>query len=974
MLTALGAGFARPARICLLLLLALFNLAAVEHHGRVMFNGLPVPGVTVIATQTGKRLTAVTDQQGAYAFPDLTEGIWTIRIEMLCFAPIEREVAVTPTAPNPEWQLQMLPLAEMHSAAPPATASAAPSQPQPAAAAPPPAPVPSIRGKKNAVPTVAPPQNGFQKADVKASADADKADKESDSQAVAEASKESNDGFLINGSVNNAANSAFSQSGAFGNFRPGGRGLYTGGLGFTMDNSNLDASPFSITGQDSPKLSYNRITGLATFGGPLKIPGMHNNWPNFFVAYQWMRNHNDSVQTGLMPTAAERTGDLSGEPLQIAGFPDNRIPQSLISSQAQDLLNLYPKPNFTGSAGYNYQVPTQSAVHQDSMQSRLNKMFNRKNMVNGGFNFQDTHSDTPNLFDLVDRSRTLGLNANVNWRHFFSQRLTSSFGYSYSHYTSRVTPYFADSVDVSGDFGITGNDRSPIDWGPPNLQFSSGISGLSDAQAANNRFQTSALSANLFWLHGAHNITFGGDFRRQQFNYLAQQNARGSFTFTGAATELAVNGSPVPGSGSDFADFLLGVPDASSIAFGNADKYFRDSVSDAYVADDWRVSPGLSLNLGLRWEYGAPITEEYGRLVNLDIASGFFRRGAGAGFGSGRLSHRPALSRFAVAPRPARLSAARRHRVAPAARLLDGGAGGLRHLLRHFVLPAAGRAMAQQSPLSKSLSVANTRGRSADSGRRLPCALRHQTLSPSIPTSASAIRTTGISPCSATCPDRLWARHLSRDQGHARDANVPAQHLSAGRGQSLPFVPGRVPLRDVERQLHPRVGTGAVAAPSAQRVDGQRAIHFCQSHRRFRLGRPRARRHAHRAELARPERRARPVHFRSAPPGERDVAVHHRHGCGRRNAGGRLARRGAQRLDLRRATHRWHGHAADAHLPGHRHRHRRDRKHPARLHRRAAVQPRPMAATSTPRLTPRRPPASGATPAGIPSPGPRSSA
>jgi hypothetical protein len=88
-------------------------------------------------------------------------------------------------------------------------------------------------------------------------------------------------------------------------------------------------------------------------------------------------------------------------------------------------------------------------------------MINRKNMVNGGFNFQDTRSDSPNLFDLVDGSHTLGLNGNVNWRHFFSQRFTSSFGYSYSHYSSRVTPYFANRVDVSGDFGIGGNDQSP---------------------------------------------------------------------------------------------------------------------------------------------------------------------------------------------------------------------------------------------------------------------------------------------------------------------------------------------------------------------------------------------------------------------------------------------------------------------------------------------------------------------------------
>ncbi len=120
-----------------------------------------------------------------------------------------------------------------------------------------------------------------------------------------------------------------------------------------------------------------------------------------------------------------------------------------------------------------------------------------------------------------------------------------------------------------------------------------------------------ALSDSTLWIRGRHYVTFGGDFRRQQFNYLSQQNPRGSFGFTGAAD------------GSDFADFLLGVPDTSAIAFGNADKYFRDSIYDAYIADDWRVSPELTVNFGMRWEYGAPISELYGRLVNLDIAPGF---------------------------------------------------------------------------------------------------------------------------------------------------------------------------------------------------------------------------------------------------------------------------------------------------------------------------------------------------------------
>jgi hypothetical protein len=91
----------------------------------------------------------------------------------------------------------------------------------------------------------------------------------------------------------------------------------------------------------------------------------------------------------------------------------------------------------------------------------------------------------------------------------------------------------------------------------------------------------------------------------------SQQNARGEFSFTGALT------------GSDLADFLLGVPHTSAIASGNPDKYLRASAYDLYLTDDWRFSPGLTANIGVRWEYETPMTELFGRLVNLDITPGF---------------------------------------------------------------------------------------------------------------------------------------------------------------------------------------------------------------------------------------------------------------------------------------------------------------------------------------------------------------
>src|SRR5204863_9394002 len=111
--------------------------------------------------------------------------------------------------------------------------------------------------------------------------------------------------------------------------------------------------------------------------------------------------------------------------------------------------------------------------------------------------------------------------------------------------------------------GIERPNQEQVSWAPPRLSFSSGVERRSSMQAAQNRNQTKAWGGESLWSRGRHNITFGGDIRRQHWNVFSQQDARGTFGFDGAAT------------GSDLADFLLGLPHTSSIAFGNADKYLR---------------------------------------------------------------------------------------------------------------------------------------------------------------------------------------------------------------------------------------------------------------------------------------------------------------------------------------------------------------------------------------------------------------
>src|ERR1700724_2564532 len=84
----------------------LATLHASEHHGQVQFGGLPIPGVTITATQADKKHVALTDLQGAYSFPDLSDGTWSFQIEMLCFETIHRDITISPTTSSPVWELK----------------------------------------------------------------------------------------------------------------------------------------------------------------------------------------------------------------------------------------------------------------------------------------------------------------------------------------------------------------------------------------------------------------------------------------------------------------------------------------------------------------------------------------------------------------------------------------------------------------------------------------------------------------------------------------------------------------------------------------------------------------------------------------------------------------------------------------------------------------------------------------------------
>ena len=250
---------------------------ASEYHGQVFFSGLPVPGATVTVTQGAKRFETVTDLQGLYEFADLPDGPWKIQIEMRGFSTLKSQVTVAPRMPQGAWELKLLGLAQMLAKTPVTQPQQAPS-----------AITPQEKPKHE-------------------NANAPQVQPHSDQTA-----ESASNALLINGSENNAATSKYTISPAFGNRRPGTRGLYTGGIGTIVGNSVFDARPYSLTGLQVPKDSYSRVTTVFTLGGPLNIPHLMWHGPDFFVAYQRTREGDAAIESGLVPTPAERSGDLSG--------------------------------------------------------------------------------------------------------------------------------------------------------------------------------------------------------------------------------------------------------------------------------------------------------------------------------------------------------------------------------------------------------------------------------------------------------------------------------------------------------------------------------------------------------------------------------------------------------------------------------------------------------------------------------------
>jgi Carboxypeptidase regulatory-like domain len=375
-----------------------------------------------------------------------------------------------------------------------------------------------------------------------------------------------------------------------------------------------------VTGKYKPELRYNRF-GVAA-GGPVWIPHVIDgrNKLFFFANYQGVRSHSITNGRGIYPTTAELSGDFSGlptiyEPGTKTPFPGNRI--TTIDPTAAKIIaaDLFPTPNASLTGGYNYVATLNSPDNIDEYSVRIDAHLGQKDSLFARFSSSDENRAAPAVQPYGGTTyMQAGKNIAVDYTHIFTNNFINDLRFGLNRPISIQLQDGGGGTDnITGSF-FTNTTADPIFWGAPRLSFT-GYSGVGGPSIGPLNYVTTdaRLTDAVTWIHGPHTVQVGLYVGKIRYKRTSALYPRGSIQTLGYYTSGSLTNS-----GNSIADFLLGDTFSVSVYQGGATSWFNSWGEGGFLQDNWQLSNRLTLNLGVRYDYQAPMREEFNRQSIID--------------------------------------------------------------------------------------------------------------------------------------------------------------------------------------------------------------------------------------------------------------------------------------------------------------------------------------------------------------------
>lgn len=391
----------------------------------------------------------------------------------------------------------------------------------------------------------------------------------------------------------------------------------------------------------------------ANVGGPIVLPKIYNgrNRTFFFFGYQKMIEKQVKQFQGTVPNDAMRAGDFSfggiGNPLfdpastrQLASgawtrdpFPGNRIPLARFDPVARKVLEINPwkPPNLTGSV--NASGPVSNLLYdeyarafREDFNGRVDHQFSTAFKIYGSYtynhvagigratNIQVTDFDGAggNLTPITQQNFSTGGTWIINPTTIQDARI----GY-FRRRTDRIVPSYQKNYNQTLGIPNISGELLPS-FGSGNVFAADSIYGLTVSGPNRSIGETLSFRDDVTKILGPHAFKMGYEILRFRLNAISMTYPSGAFSFAGATAGLQADGNVQPRTGNTFAGFLLGWVSQAQFNLPLASWLPRSSIQSFYFQDDWKFSPTLTMNLGIRYMNESPYSTKYGQMSNFD--------------------------------------------------------------------------------------------------------------------------------------------------------------------------------------------------------------------------------------------------------------------------------------------------------------------------------------------------------------------